>query len=159
MEPGDFEASTSLGERVQTAVEQAVAQRARQLTVVDPDFAAWPLNQPALLEALTRFVQLPDRRFVLVAGRFDVMQRDHPRFVAWRRNWAHAVQTLAPVDEATELPTLLLADRTFGLRVFDREHGLGRVFVESAGTNRLAEDIDAFVQRCEPSFPASTLGL
>jgi hypothetical protein len=154
-----FESVAVFRERVREAVDDAVARRARRLTLVDPDFAAWPLDQQAWLEALTRFVQLPERRVVLIGSRFDGVQRANPRFVAWRRNWAHAVLALTPCEPGQELPTWLFADRSIGLRVLERVRWRGRVIGDGPELQRLADEIDAFAQRCEPTFPATTLGL
>ena len=155
----DFESMAAFRERVREAVDEAVARRARQLALVDPDFAEWPLDQPAMLEGLTRFVQLPERRVVLIGRQFDSVQRQFPRFVRWRRTFAHAVQPLAPVDDGVELPTVLLADRSFALRVLERVRWRGRVVTEARAARLLADEIDAFAQRCEPAFAATTLGL
>jgi hypothetical protein len=155
----DFASVAAFHERVGEAIDEAAARRCRQLTLVDPDFAAWPLERPAVIAALTRFIQLPERRVVLVGLRFDAVQREQPRFVRWRRTYAHAVHALAPVDESCELPTVLLADRGLGLRVLERLHWRGRVVTDPRALAVLADEVDAFAQRCQPVFAATTLGL
>jgi hypothetical protein len=41
---------------------------------------------------------LPQRRLVLLAHQFGTLERLHPRFVAWRRTWAHAVDAWTPSE-------------------------------------------------------------
>jgi len=155
----DFESVAEFRARVRAVVEQAVALKARRLVLVDPDFVEWPLDQAAVLEGLTRFAQLPDRRVLLIGNRFDGVQRTHPRFVAWRRTYAHAAQPLAPAEEGVELPTMMQIDRNVGLRVLERLRWRGRMVEQGPDAQRLAEEIDALTQRCEPTFAATTLGL
>jgi hypothetical protein len=154
----DFASMADFRDRVREAIEEAVTRRVRRLTLVDPDFEAWPLDEPALLEALTHFAQLPNRQLVLIGRHFESVRRRQPRFVAWRRTFAHAVQALA-AEEGVDVPTLLLADREFALRVLEHVHWRGRAVTDRLELHRLAEGTDALAQRCEPTFAATTLGL
>ena len=54
---------------------------------------------------------------------------------------------------------MLLADRTLAVELLDRVEWRGRVLTDDRRIHRLADDIDVFLQRCEPTFGASTLGL
>ena len=93
------------------AVRTAAERGARQMVWVDPDFADWPLNEPALHGVLTAWLATPRRRLLLLAEHYDALPRSHPRFVAWRRNWAHAIEPrIQPDDESGGLPTLLIDD-------------------------------------------------
>jgi len=77
----------------------------RDITLVDADFSPWPLDDPAVVDALTRWVQLPGRRLRLVGARFDIIERGQPRFSAWRKPFAHAVECLTPTElDASDLP-------------------------------------------------------
>lgn len=158
MNQDDFESMATFRERMCEAVEEAVHRRVRQLTLVDPDFAAWPLEEARWLDALTRLVHLPERRVVMIGRQFEGVQGSRPRFVAWRRTHAHAVQPLAP-DDGVELPTLLLAGREFAVRVLERVRWRGRIVVDRQEVHWLADETDALAQRCAPTFPATTLGL
>ena len=60
------------------------------------DFADWPLDEPALLQALTDWVRLPQRQLVLLAANYDDMRRRRARFTAWYRLWSHAVAAFSP---------------------------------------------------------------
>ena len=61
-------------------VREATARQTRHLLWIDPDFADWPLDDPALLDALTPWVHRPQRRLVLgaVPGLFG-QDRPPPR--------------------------------------------------------------------------------
>lgn len=143
------------------AVQHALQVHARKLIWVDPDFAAWPLDEPALLQSLTAWLQLPQRRLVLLAQRYDDLARAYPRFVAWRRPWAHAVDAWQPAADAEplNLPTLCLDDGRLCLQVFDKLHWRGRLQLDERQNRQWRDEIDALLQRCTASFPAHQLGL
>lgn len=139
---------------------QAVARGARRIVCVDPDFADWPLDDPPWLEQLGPWLRLPQRELVLLAADFDGLPPRCPRFVAWRRTWAHAVSTWqVPPDLGAELPTLLLDDGPLLVRLFDRVHWRGSASLDAASARPYRDEIDAVVQRSEPAMPATQLGL
>lgn len=146
------------------AVHGAVARArdcgARRMVWADADFADWPLDEPALLEPLAAWARLPQRRLTLVAVRFEPLQRRSPRFVAWRQTWSHAVDafTPAPGDEA-DLPSLLLVERVCAVHRADPARNRGRIVEEASELRGWVDGIDAFLQRCDPAFPVTTLGL
>jgi hypothetical protein len=159
MTPHEFDSLAAFGAAVGDAAAAAVVQRCRRLLMADPGFDDWPLEDSRLIDALTAFVRLPERRVVLLGERFDGVARACPRFVAWRRVWSHAVDALRPADDGVHLPTVLLADRSVAVQVLDRVHWRGRVLVDEPGVHRLGDEIDAFAQRSEPTFGVRTLGL
>lgn len=144
---------------VHAAVQEALAQRARRLVLLDEDYEPWALDDPALLDDLTAFARLPGRTILIMGRRFDGLARRCPRFVAWRRSWGHAVDVRQPVDDEARCPTLLLADRDMAVELLDRVRWRGRVTQNDPRTVILADEIDAFAQRTEPTFGATTLGL
>lgn len=141
------------------AARAAVDLRARRLVLVDRDFDEWPLDDPDLLDALTDFVRLPGRQVLLLGRSFEAVARSRPRFVRWRQIWGHAVDARRPVDDELPVPTLLLADRSLAVEVLDKEHWRGRVLQGDPRIAVLTHDIDAFAQRTEATFGATTLGL
>jgi hypothetical protein len=142
------------------ALNTSVASRARRVVWVDPDFANWPLDEPALLDSLTAWLRLPGRRLVLLAADYGRVPREHPRFVAWRRLWSHAVEPWTPADRgAAELPTLVIDDGAVLVRVIDRLRWRGRAAVDPREARQWQDQIDAALQHSEPAFPVSTLGL
>lgn len=138
----------------------AIGTRARRLTWVDPDFAIWPLGDPALLQNLTTWLKLPQRRLVLIAHRFDEVPRLHPRFVAWRRDWSHAVDAWSPSEGAEfHLPTLAIDDDRLCLRLFDSNQWRGRLSLDEQTVRQWRHEMDALMQRCEAAFPVHQVGL
>lgn len=150
----------AFAQAVSWGFETAMAQDARCITCVDPNFELWPLDDVALLGSLTTWVRLPQRRLVLLAATFDEVPRRQPRFTAWRRDWAHAIQALqVPEEHAAELPTLLLDDRRVSVHLIDPVRGRGRASVDLRSRLLWQEKIDAVLQRSAPAFPVNTLGL
>lgn len=143
---------------VRRAVSQAAREGARELCFVDPDFEAWPLEDPELLSALTAWARLPKRQMLVIAGRFDELPRRCPRFTAWRRNWAHVVECRATEVEASQIPTLLLAG-AHSLQLADRLQWRGHWLADDSEISAWREVIDVLMQRSEADFPANTLGL
>jgi hypothetical protein len=139
---------------------QAVAQDARTITCVDPDFEHWPLDDETLLQTLAAWLRLPQRRLVLLAATYDQVPRRQPRFTTWRRDWAHAIQPLqAPAELAPGLPTLLLDDRSLCVRLIDVEHWRGRAGLDKRDQLLWQERVDVVLQRSEAAFAVTTLGL
>ncbi len=138
----------------------AAAQGARTITCADPDFDSWPLDDAALLQGLAAFLRLPGRRLILLAASFDTVPRRLPRFATWRRDWAHAMQTLLiPQELALETPHVLLDDRQLCVHLIDPVHWTGRAQLDGRARWLWQEKVDVVLQRSEPGFPVTTLGL
>lgn len=145
---------------IRWAVEHVARQRSRRMTWLDRDFAAWPLDEPELLDTLGSWLRQPQRRLVLIAHDYAVLQRRHPRFVAWRRTWAHAIEAWTPSEGVDiSLPTMLVDDGYLCLQVHDALQGRGRISLDESAVRQWADEIDALLQRCEAAFPAHPLGL
>lgn len=146
---------------VRAVLADAAAHGTRELWLVDPDFALWPLGERETVALLLRWAQGgPRRRITFVAHGFDDVPRRHPRFVAWRRDWAHVVscREVSEVD-ASEVPTLLLAGEGLGVQLLERQHVRGRWFRDESNWRMWREVVDALLQRSSEAFPATTLGL
>ncbi len=138
----------------------AIDAGARQVLCVDRDFAEWPLDDAELLQALTTWLRLPQRRLLMLAGSFDTVPRRSPRFNAWRRHWTHAIEGWQPPDEMNvELPTLLVADRILTVRLIDHANWRGRASLDQRDARVQSQEIDAVLQRCERAFSVNALGL
>jgi hypothetical protein len=132
---------------------------AREIDLVDPSFADWPLNEPAVVETLGSWIA-STRTLTLFAHGFDEVARRHPRFAGWRRQWAHVVHGRSdPEIEAEQVPTLLLVPGTTCVRLLDRVRHRGTVSNRPVDLNECREAIDALLQRSVEAFPATTLGL
>lgn len=145
------------------ALRQAFAEAAtagsRELWLADNDFADWPLGERDVIECLSEWVA-SSRRLTLLANSFDELARCHPRWVAWRRQWAHVVNCRANTElEADAMPTLLIASGTTSVRLSDPVHYRGRVSHDRAEELRCKELFDAVSQRSEEAFPATSTGL
>ena len=131
----------------------------REIVLCDVDFADWPLNDPQVIEQLSKWAK-PHRICTVLALNYDRLRSTHPRWVQWRQTWSHVVHCRTP-DEADRehLPCLLLAPGCLTLRLLDRTHHRGSVSLELADAVRARDRIDALLQRSSDAFPASTLGL
>ncbi len=129
------------------------------LWLVDVDFADWPLDEPEVLQAITRWVRLPGRRMVWIGADFEAVERSYPRLAAWRRDFAHGVDAFRPVEgERVDWPSWLMAERQ-AVVLADRERWRGRKVSALSELRALREAVDALLQRCEPAWPGTVLGL
>ena len=158
--PPRIDSRESFSAALRWGFDRAFANGARCIICSDPNFEAWPLNDPALLQQLTAWLRLPQRRLVLLAASYDSVPRQSPRFTTWRRDWAHAIQALQPQPElALDLPTLLIDDRNVSVHLIDPLHWRGRA-ADDAHTRLLwQEKIDVVLQRSAAAFAVTTLGL
>jgi hypothetical protein len=140
--------------------EQAIAQQARRIVCVDTDFADWPWDHQASLDALGTWLRLPQRRLELLARSYELIARRAPRFNAWRRDWGHAVETRqVPADWPGDLPSVLATDVAVSVQLIDAVHWRGQARIDGASARRWCETVDVVLQRSESSFPVRTLGL
>lgn len=140
--------------------ETAWAQGARRIVCADPDFGHWPWHDAALLARLGDWLRLPQRRLVLLARHYDDVPRRFPRFTAWRRDWTHAIDCWQPTaDAAGDAPSVLISDTGVSVRLVDAVHWRGRASDDERVAGPLREHVDALLQRSEPAFSVSTLGL
>ena len=155
-----FEGSVEMAQALRDALAHATEQGTRRLCWCDENFAAWPIGEAQWIDQLTRWARAGGRELVMVARDYAVIERRHPRFAAWRRDWAHVIQCLLPDETRTEaLPTLWIDSGDQALRVFDSEHLRGRIGFDRVDRQRAREDFDAISQRAGPGFAAATLGL
>jgi len=141
------------------AFAEIAQQGCREVWLCDADFAAWPLDEPGIIELLTRWA-LPHRKLTLIARDFDEFPRRHPRWTEWRRTWSHVVDCRV-LDEADAVqpPVILLAPGVITLRLVDPVHPRGSLSREAGDMLRNRELVDAVSQRSTEGFPATILGL
>lgn len=142
------------------ALDDCARDGVPEIWLCDPDFVEWPLGQAELVTALSRWVT-PRRRLTLVAGSYDHLAQRCPRWVAWRRQWGHAVHCLQVREEAAaQMPTLLYGPPAVALRMQRMERVLrGRLYRDADDLAPLADLVDALTQRTHEAFPVTTLGL
>ncbi|MBV8035158.1 hypothetical protein [Roseateles sp.] len=142
----------------------ASEQGCRELHAWDASFVDWPLSSTPALAALTTWAR-PGRQLHLLALQYDDVSRRHPRFVRWRRDYAHCVTARAvePEVRLEAAPESLLlaagAESAVTLRLFDRHLWRGEISLEAAQRQRCMEWFDALAQRSGDSFAPTTLGL
>lgn len=140
--------------------DHALAQGSRGLIWVDPTFEHWPLDDVNVLQTLTSWARLPGRQLTLLAARFDELPRRQPRFTAWRKDWAHTIRALqAPPEFSADLPTVLMDDRELSVHLIDAVNWRGRAALDPRARLLWQERVDVVLQRSEPAFAATTLGL
>jgi hypothetical protein len=148
-----------LTDAIRAAFAQAAAQGCRELWISDTDFAHWPLGERAVIDSLTQWAYA-HRRFTMLAQHYDEVQRRHPRFVEWRRQWSHIIDCRACTEaELGEFPVMLIASRLVTLRVLDPVLPRAALSSDAADELRARERFDAWLQRSETSFAATTTGL
>ena len=144
---------------VRNALLLAEQAGAREIFLVDPNFADWPLNERSVTDSLSRWID-SSRLLVVFAHSFDELARRQLRFVEWRRQWAHVVQCRNDPDlEAEQIPTLLLIPGHTCIRVLDRVRCRGTVSNRPVDLTECRETVDALLQRSVEAFPVTTLGL
>lgn len=150
---GDFQGAIRL------AFKQVAEAGVRHVWLLDPNFADWPLSEPAVIEQLSAWAA-PHRRLTLVAGNYDDLSRRHARWAEWRRHWSHVVECRHnPEIEVEKIPTLLLASGVTCVQLLDREHFRGSISGAATNLARARESIDAVLQRSSEAFAVTTLGL
>lgn len=146
-------------EALRDGFAQAAAAGCRELLISDADFSDWPLGEISVVESLSRWAHA-HRRLTMLAQNFDDLQRRHPRWVTWRRQWAHVVTCRSPDDiDPGKMPCILLAPGLVTVRLFDAETYRASVSTEVADAVRARELLDALLQRSADAFPATTMGL
>ena len=144
---------------IRSALAEAAAQGCHEIVMCDNDFSDWPLNDPALIESLVQWAG-PQRKLTVLARNFDDVARRHARWVAWRRTWSHLVECRANNElEAGQMPLLLLVPGLLTLRLVDPERYRGSVSRRAGDAVLMKELFDAVLQRSEPAFPVTNLGL
>lgn len=159
-----FEGRAEFQRLVQEALAWAAEQGCRELHAWDASFVDWPLSEATVLASFAAWARA-GRQLHLLALQYDDVVRRHPRFVRWRRDYAHCVtaRAIEPELRLEAAPEgLLLAVGAAGqltLRLFDRHLWRGEISLEPGDRLRAMEWFDAIAQRSSDSFPPTTLGL
>jgi hypothetical protein len=136
------------------------ARAARSVWCIDPDFVDWPLDDPAVLDAVRRWAKGGAGRMMrFVATDYGPLAHRHARLAAWRRDWSHCIEAWQTEEEdRVELRAVLLAGDG-GLEMLDPEHWRARRVMGAADLRQLVETSEAIAQRCRPGWPVTVLGL
>ena len=129
----------------------------------DSQFADWPLDDPVVLASLSAWLRPPGRALQLVGQDFAAVARRFPRFARWRRDWAHRVEVWQPTDAEWPAGQRLLLAPTLAAQWFDvpsaRTIARLRLITNAVHVRALHTQSADFLQRCEPAWPVTTLGL
>lgn len=164
MNEQSFEGRASFQQLLVDVLAWAAQHGSRELHAWDASFVDWPLSDGRALDALAAWAR-HGRQLRLLALQYDDVVRRHPRFVRWRRDYAHCV-TARAVDpevrlEAAPESLLMVAgvESCVTLRLFDRHLWRGELSLAVAPRQRGLEWFDALAQRSSESFAPTTLGL
>lgn len=130
-----------------------------ELLLCDAAFEGWPLDEPAVLQALTDWLRPAGRHLQIVAQDFAAVQRQHARLSRWRREWAHKITALQPLEPAAGLVPVHWLDRQQALAWLDRDHWRARLLTEPLALQQARLQIDVLLQRCAPAWPVHVVGL
>ena len=156
---GLIDSRSGFHQALREAFADIAAHPRLQVWMCDPHFADWPLDDAAVIDALVRWAQ-PHRKLFVLAQSFDDVVRRHPRWVSWRRQFAHAVECrlVEPLEQG-RMPTLLTAQGGLTVKLVDPQRYRGSWSREPADGRLACELVDAVSQRSTDAFPATTLGL
>lgn len=146
-------------EAVRASILEVCASDCREVWWCDADFADWPIGEREIVDALGRWAYA-HRRLTVLASRYDRIVERHPRWVQFRRQWAHVVhcrslETLEP----SQWQGLLLAPGVITLRLLDRHRYRGALSARRDDAIASREWLEALLQQSSEAFPATTLGL
>lgn len=164
MKPEQFAGRAEFRRVVSGLLVWSAEQGARAIHAWDASFVDWPLSDKALLDALATWAR-HGRQLHLLALGYEDLQRRHPLFVRWRRDYGHCVTARAvePELRLEAAPEALLlieaAAVQASVRLFDRHLWRGELSLEVGGRQRAMEWFDALAQRSSESFAPTTLGL
>jgi len=153
-----FEGRDAFRQLLRDALAAAAREGWREIILSDANFEDWPLGEREVVEALQAW-SAGGRHMVLLARRYDLVVRQHARFVQWRRTWSHIVTAMAcPSADPLDLPSALWSPR-WVLERRDPERCVGYAGSEPERRVAVRGLLDGWLQKATPAFPASTLGL
>jgi hypothetical protein len=155
---GRFQGREDFRQLVRDALAAAAREGWRELILSDASFEDWPLGERAVIDSLQAWSET-GRRLVLLARRYDTVQRQHARFVQWRSRWSHIIEARAcPAADPLDLPSAIWTPQ-WVLERREPERSIGYCGSEPERRVALREVLQEWLQKSTPSFPATTLGL
>ena len=156
---GPFIGRESFRQLLQRSFAAAAEGGWHELLLSDPDFADWPLGEPAVIESLHTWAQKTSGRCIILARSYEEIPRQHALFVRWRCQWQHRVECFEyPPDAAQEVPSLLWSPH-WALQRVENVRGWGISGAQARRLQLLRSSMDEWLARAVPGFPAVTLGL
>ncbi len=155
---GRFEGREDFRQRVRDALACAEQEGWREIFVSDAGFHDWPLGERAVVDSLLAWSR-SGRRFVMLARSYDELTRSHPRFVSWRKTWAHIIEcrrcaTADPLD----LPSVMWTSG-WAMQRLDPERSTGVCTLIPERRVAIRESLEEWLRQSAAGFPVTTLGL
>jgi len=155
---GPFRGPVEFKQLVRDALDAAALEGWREIILSDASFEDWPLGERAVAQSLSDWSQ-SGRKCTLLARRWDVVSREHARFVTWRRSWSHIIDARAcPAADPLELPSAIWSP-AWVLERRDIGHCHGHAGAEAERRVLLREKLCEWLSKSTPGYPASMLGL
>ena len=155
---GRFEGRLAFLELIRQALAMAAHEGWQELILCDANFEDWPLGERAVVQSLQAWSKT-GRRMTLLATNFDIIVRQQPRLVAWRRTWSHIIECRRCRDEdPLDFPSAIWS-RSWVMQRLSRPLSAGVSGPEPDRRIHLREMLDARIRASTEGFPASVLGL
>jgi len=155
---GRFSGRADFQQLVRDALACAAREGWREIILSDASFEDWPLGERAVAESLQAW-SAGGRRCTLLARSYDEVVRRHARFAAWRRTWSHIIEARACASaDPLDLPSAIWSPGWVMQRL-DPERCNGYCGREPEPPLLLRENLQEWLLKSAPSFPATTLGL
>jgi hypothetical protein len=150
----------SRGEFVE-AVLAVIAGSRHELVLADRDFADWPLETPAGVDALRAFLAAErGARVRLLVADPDWLERRAARFVRLRQQHPATIDCRRVPASLFDGEGAAIGDRRHALRRAHPDFFRGRLsLADPAAAEPLAARYDALWDESAPCLPATTLGL
>jgi len=131
----------------------------RELICIDDAFEHWPLDEPAVHEALAAWLRLPGRRLQWIARDWQAVARRHPRFARWRTTWSHKMSYWAPHDDNEFGRVRGVLGEDWVMERLDAPDWRWHAITNAVQVQAMHNDVADFLQRCEAAWPTTILGL
>jgi hypothetical protein len=155
---GRFAGREAFRQLVRDALACAAREGWREIILSDASFEDWPLGEREVAQALQQW-SATGRKCILLARRYDEVVRSHARFVTWRKTWSHIIEARACSSaDPLDLPSAIWSPGWVMQRL-DPERCNGFSGSEPERRVLLRENLQEWLQKSTPSFPAVTLGL
>ena len=110
---GRFSGREAFAQLVRDALACAAREGWQEIILSDATFEDWPLRELVVVESLQAW-SASGRHMILLASRYDEVQRLHPRFVSWRRTWGHIIDCrVLRTSSPTDLPRAIWSRNWF----------------------------------------------
>jgi hypothetical protein len=155
---GAFSGPAEFAQLIRDALATAAQEGWSEMVWSDPDFEGWPLREKAVVDSLNVWARR-GRKLVILARRYDAVQRFQPRFVAWRSTWDHIVEcrVCKSLDDSEFLSVLWSPQ--WAMQRQNPVRSTGFAGFEPRRRLVLREALGEVHRQSGPGFPASTLGL